>query len=310
MSNMEESTSDASMDDQVEAILSDHYDNAESDESGEQIESSGPGEQEQPQSTEGDSFTDINPADLPESLQPIYKSLQADYTRKQQATAEAQRQYAALDQYGGVDAANQALAFVHRLNSDPGFAQEIHAHLSQSLQQAGYSPEAADEEALNQVGDFMDEYEDDEWYEDDDYEVPQPRQPTVDPQVTARLAQMENRFKQLDEQEQVNQTASYIADQERAILEINPHWNNDQDLDMVYALAYSRGGNLIEGAALYEEMQNKTVSRYLTNKKGVRIPQEPGQTIGGEEEERTFERLDDPDIDKIVERRISELSAL
>lgn len=42
---------------------------------------------------DADAFTSVDPKTLPAAVQPIYKSLQADYTRKRQADAEARRTF-------------------------------------------------------------------------------------------------------------------------------------------------------------------------------------------------------------------------
>lgn len=54
----------------------------------------GPGEEESGQdegSSDSDTFTKIDPSTLPPELQPVYKSMQGDYTRKTQAVAEEKK---------------------------------------------------------------------------------------------------------------------------------------------------------------------------------------------------------------------------
>lgn len=50
-------------------------------------------EPEQPQKPQEDSFSPVNPETLPEELKGVYKSLQADYTRKRQAESKLIKDY-------------------------------------------------------------------------------------------------------------------------------------------------------------------------------------------------------------------------
>ena len=95
-----------------------------------------------------DSFTTIDPNQLPPELQPIYKSLQADYTRKTQEAAAWRK----LGDETGMDADSlrQASELYSKL-SDPSNWPALHAELTEALQEQGLSPAAAHAEASRQM---------------------------------------------------------------------------------------------------------------------------------------------------------------
>lgn len=70
-----------------------------------------------PQPNATDSFTHVDPATLPPELQPIYKSLQADYTKKRQEDSEYRR---AVEQTGRTTAElQQDLADLNYIRNNP-----------------------------------------------------------------------------------------------------------------------------------------------------------------------------------------------
>ena len=315
MSNVEVDTP-RSIDAQVDAVLAEHYGPEDSGDSGASWDSGPEVEQtaaqpevvneEQPAAVSGDSFTGINPQELPDDLQPIYKSLQGDYTRKMQELAETRNQYGMIEQFGGPQVAAQAVEFVNRLQTDPEYAAQIHTALSENLQAQGYDVGTADATALGQMQEFMggDEWDEGD-YEDDSY-----MQPGVDPELQSRLDKIEARFAQMDEQGQILSQAQEIHAQEVAILENNPQWNNQYDLDVIYDLARSTDGNLIQAAQKYEQLQAKTLSDWLMAKGRITLPNEPAPTGGATIPAEGFTSLDDPDLDAAVDRRIREMEAL
>lgn len=281
---------------QAEAILDEAYPEGEQSE---QIEESAP-EVEQDQPAE-ESFTGLDPNSLPDAVRPFYKSMQADYTRKSQDVAEKAKAYEALEQYGGPEVAVEAINFAYRLETDPQFAQSVHSQLTQSLQAQGWTQPQAQAEASRQITEQMQpEPQEDEWYEEDYGSV----EPVSDP----RVDQLQSELSQLKAQMQWQATADQIAQQERALAETHSDWSSE-DWDTVYQIAHSTQGNLVEAANRYEEVQNKILTRYLSQKGVVDNTPEPISTSASGEETTGFQTLDDPGLEKAVERMIQQLES-
>lgn len=93
---------------------------------------------EQPTSGSADSgasFTNIDPSKLPPELQPIYKSMQADYTRKTQETAEIRKRNEVAEQ----------------LFANPDIQRAIYQTLYPQASQPVAQPPAKEEEDLSQL---------------------------------------------------------------------------------------------------------------------------------------------------------------
>jgi hypothetical protein len=74
----------------------------------------------QPEGEETGSFTNIDPASLPEDVQPLYKSMQADYTRSKQAMKDAP----SADE---VTALRQQAEYFNKIMNDPSFRKQVFA---------------------------------------------------------------------------------------------------------------------------------------------------------------------------------------
>jgi hypothetical protein len=223
-----------------------------------------------------DSFTDrFDPNSLPPELQAAYKLMQADYTRKRQADAEALRRMA---QYEGVDL-DTAAALLTRVGNPDGLAQFI-AEASEYLVNEGYAEfdgGAADptapqapaapgqdnlSQALAQLGD--------------------------DPELAPIAQQLQAMQQQLDgfrseseqrlaaEREQVNQmrVLGELQRMENVIVTDNPHYKQD-DIDAIYRISSFYDGDLLQAQAAYEADFARRLGGYLARKEGAPAPAVP-----------------------------------
>ena len=89
----------------------------------------------QPEGEETDSFTNIDPASLPEDVQPLYKSMQADYTRSKQALKEA-------PSAEEVTALRQQADYFNKIMNDPTFRKQVFAGADAGNPQGAQAPSA------------------------------------------------------------------------------------------------------------------------------------------------------------------------
>lgn len=87
---------------------------------------------EAPPTTEGQPENFLDPAKLPQELQPIWKKMQATYTKKMQ----------------GIKEYKQKAEIIDRFNTDPQFAQNL---LQQTAQQMGFTLTRAEARAIAQA---------------------------------------------------------------------------------------------------------------------------------------------------------------
>jgi hypothetical protein len=266
--------------------------------------------QEQP-ADEPDSFTGIDPNAIPEDLQPFYRSMQADYTRSKQSLAEERRAYEALEQFGGVEAAQEAVQFVSALATDPQYALQVHEQLTEALTQAGLTPSQASREAARQINEAVSEApaESAPSNLDDDYGL------GLDPAVEQRIARQEQlaaeqkreleELRRWREQEEENRIQyAMMAEMERQHADVvnEYHFDNDQ-MGAVYALAYSTGGDLRAAADVYNSLADQIVTGYIEKKASVTSPATIPATGGGEQPMQ-FTDLNDPGLEKLVNQRL------
>lgn len=249
-------------------------------------------------SEEEDSFLQhLDPSSLPEELQPYYRSMQGDYTRSKQGLAERDRQYEALEEYGGVETATQALDWLASLQ-EPENALALHRELTTVLQEQGLTPAEANVEAARQVEQIQDDYED---------EIG-----GVEPsELTELKSQMDELRSYMAEQEEAQFLSRVAADMDRQEAEIrnaNPEFDDD-DMESIFNLGYSTGANLNEAAELYKGIETHILSRWI-DKKGT-LPT-PGELPAGGAADQAAEiprDLYDPDLEKTVNRFIAESMA-
>lgn len=233
-------------------------------------------------------FTNIDPNSLPPELQPVYKSLQADYTRKRQADAEVHK---LAEQYGGSENLQRMASFVYDISTNPNAQLELYNQLTSHLQSQGYSvgqAQAAAAQAVADVSDSEDELDEDEgdyYYED--------------PRINELLErqQMMEQYIQTDAVRTAERDINaYLDNEEAQIRSANPSYTDD-DIDGIYALALSTDFNLSQAQQQYEAMRARWAGAYLQQKQSVptnlNVPK-PAAPHG--EQPMTVETIHDPRI--------------
>ncbi len=247
-------------------------------------------------STEEDSFTGINPNDLPTEMRPYYDSMLADYRRKTQAVAESARQYEALEQYGGADNAVQALDWIASL-SNPENAKALYDDLKDALVEQGYSLEEAAAAASSGVAQAQEEESGFESNETD------PRFDSLQQKVTQMEAEIQEQKQR--EREAAHQAA--LDRQEAQIIRDHPEYT-DEDVDALYSLAYATDADLNKANIEYQKIQSHLLSRYIEQKgKAPSVTDLPA--TGSADQAETIKDLNDPALDKMVNRLIAEMQA-
>lgn len=215
----------------------------------------------------------FDPNTLPAELQSAYKLMQADYTRKRQADAEAIRlvqQYqgvdldAAVQLFQGIQDPNQLLQFVNEANQylveqglaefDGGPTPEVPAapagenNLTQALASLAQSdPELA---PLAEAVQAM-----------------QARLDTFESRESQRLAAER-------EEHLVLQAMGELQRQENVIRTDNPHYDQS-DVDAIYELASHYDGDLFKAQERYEAQFASRLGRYMRAKEGAPAPAVP-----------------------------------
>jgi hypothetical protein len=253
----------------------------------EQASPDAPPQQEVP--VQPDTFSNVDPASLPPELQPVYKSMQADYTRKTQEIAE-------LRKLGDPQQVAQAMAFLNNLENDPNTQVQLYQALQSHLQAQGLTPAQADQVINDEMGgsdyagnDFT-EYGDDEFV--DEYD------PTVE--LNQRIQTLESRLAQQDAARLYASIENNLSSQEAAIRSQNPHYTND-DVNAIYKLAHATDGNLVAAREVFEQIRNSTLNNYVNAKGNVNTAGAPLPDGGLGQQPRKFESLDDPDLDRAAE---------
>lgn len=193
---------------------------------------------------DAESFTGFDPSVLPEDMQAVYRSMQGDYTRKTQEVAELRRQYEALSE-SGVDP-NDALEAVHlwqRMYNDPEFAMQISQGLQSRLEEMGYNQTQQPE--LTQV-------------DNNSYEG-------LPPQLAQELEEMRAFREEMLQHQAQQEMLAEIEAAENTVRTANPHYTED-DIEAIYSLAYSTGGDLMAAQEQYAAIQQRMLSSYLQSK--------------------------------------------
>lgn len=192
---------------------------------------------------EVESFTKFDPNVLPEDMQQVYRSMQADYTRKTQEIADLRRNYEAFSDTG-VDPteANNILQMWQAMDTDPDVAHQFVSAMQNRLQEMGYN-----EQQIEEASPDVTNYE------------------GLPPSLAAELEDM-RAFRAQFEQERVQQ--EYIGEleqQEQTIKTMNPNYS-DEDLSAIYSLAYSTDGDLMAASEQYHAIQQHLLGNYLQAK--------------------------------------------
>lgn len=211
--------------------------------------------------TDTDTFTGIDPNSLPPELQSIYKSMQADYTRKSQETSPWRK--IGEDLSVDPESTRQAVEFIQRINTDPEAAIAFHNQLTQNLSQHGF---------LDNEDYYEDEPEnnavEEGWDGDEDEDIPT--------HVSERLDRLDN---WITDQEQAAYDASIMNEIEREesyIRQNNPDYG-DKEIELIYSLAPSTQGNLIEAEKQFKNFKQHLLTNYVAKKGSVN----PGLTSPG-----------------------------
>lgn len=228
------------------------------------------GEQRAPEGAE-DSFAErFDPNTLPPELQSAYRLMQADYTRKRQADAEAIRlaqQYegidldAAVQLFQGIQDPNGLLEFVQQAGqylADQGLAEFEDGsgasveqgggnNLNEALAALAGDPEMAPlAEAVNAMQQRLDSFE----------------------------AQQQQRAQAEREEALTLRAMGELQRMENVIRTDNPHYT-DQDVDAIYELAAHYDGDLLAAQQRYESVFATRLGRYLQQKDSTPAPAVP-----------------------------------
>lgn len=192
---------------------------------------------------EPESFTGFDPNVLPEDMQAVYKSMQADYTRKTQEVAELRRQYESFSEAGvDPDAALSAVEFLQALNTDPSFALQV---AQQIQQQVGTSD--ASQSAYETTPDIDNSYE------------------SLPPALAAELEQMRQFREEVLEMQAQQESMAELEAMENTIRTANPNYTDD-DMEAIYSLAYATDGDLMAAQEQYHIIQQRLLGGYLQSK--------------------------------------------
>lgn len=250
---------------------------------------------EQAQGTEPsveDTFSTVDPNTLPPELQAIYKSLQADYTRKTQTLAEARRE---LEAYGDPSEIEQAVQLYESLQNPQAWPQ-LYEELKTELQKMGYSDAQASQAAAQEV-------QAQQQATQGPIDFTNISDPELQPfaeaykQLQGEVDRMKSELTADREKErQVQLQQSLIGElqrQENLIRQENPSYTDD-DVNAIYELASYHNGNLIQAQQRYEDIVTGHLARYVASKQGAAQGSQPLPGGGTQTTEpQTFGNLDE-----------------
>lgn len=194
---------------------------------------------------EAESFTGFDPNVLPEDMQKVYKSMQADYTRKTQEVAQIRQQYESLSEHGvDPNEALEAVNLLQRMNNDPNFAASVAQDIQNRLEELGY--------ADNPVEDNTSIIENESYGE-------------LPPQLMRELEEMRMFRQSMMEQQQQSEILAELDIAEQTIRSTNPDYSDD-DMQAIYSLAYATDGDLLAAADQYHAIQQRLLGNYLQAK--------------------------------------------
>jgi hypothetical protein len=237
---------------------------------------------------------DINslPQEARDWLSAREREMQAVMTQRTQEAAQIRQQ------------AEQSIAFLNELSTNPYFQQQVVSELTNALQQQGFSPAQASAEANRQIGQAVQANQPDEFgaeYDDDPYLR----------EITQLRSEQEQLKQYLAQQEQASRAERLDAYYDRQLAEVrsaNPNWNDD-DLKRVISLGYA-SGDLHQAAREYQDLQQAIVERYTAGKAQVpaALNQPTAGTIGTQAPE-SFKGIDDPRLEQAATRMLAEALA-
>lgn len=191
-----------------------------------------------------ESFTGFDPNTLPEDMQAVYRSMQADYTRKTQDLAEMRRNFESFSE-NGVDPneALEAVSLWQRMNTDPEFASSVAQNIQARLEELGYSNESITDPTP---------------IDNNSYDG-------LPPELAQELAQMREFRESFAQEQQQQQILAELDAAEQTIRTTNPNYG-DSDMEAIYSLAYSTDGDLMAAQQAYHQIQQNLLSGYLQQK--------------------------------------------
>lgn len=197
----------------------------------------------------GDSFTNVDPATLPPQLQDLYRSMQADYTRKTQEIAPYRKLGMEPDALGNL------VTWFNQVQNDPNAQLELYNALSDHLAQNGYlSANTEPNEPVNNETFFgaTDEAE----------------TPATDDPLKNKVEQLSRWMAQQEEQAALNAAHMELMSMEQQIREANSHYTDD-DIAEIYKLSLAHGGDLVTAESDYRALRDRIVGGYVNDKGGV-----------------------------------------
>lgn len=235
--------------------------------------------------TAPDSFTSIDPNQLPPELSGVYKSMQADYTRKMQEISP----YRSL---GDIEQVQQALQFTQALQSDPNFAVQVHNELATMLQQGGFlqnegaTPPVEHQPQADDLG--------------GDFEEDNP--------LAKEIQTIKEWASRIEAERQESAYEAHLDKQEAFIRSQHPGYADD-DMQAIYQLAFAYGGDLVQANQAYQAMQSRIVGSYAQTKGSVPAGLSSPPVSVGAQEPVHFESLNDPNLDRAVQAYLANLAA-
>lgn len=223
---------------------------------------------------------DLNQIELPAEarsyLEQREREMQADYTRKTQEVAAQRRE------------AEQALEFINALNTDPSFAAQVHANLTEALQAQGYSYEDASAAASQQTG-----------FEDESF---------VDPYMQ-KIQELENWKAQQEQRFAIADATQRIEAGVNAVRQANPNYG-DEDIKDILTMAFAFGGDVVQAAEAYKSVQQRLTEGYLSQKQSVPASlNEPVSSGHAEIPPEGFTGLNDPRLEEAAKQMLANSGA-
>lgn len=235
-----------------------------------------------------DSFTGLDPNSLPEELQPYYKSMQSDYTRKLQAATPWRKlgEELGVDSPDSVREAVELYTFLQDENNVRALAEQLNQAFGigqAPAQQPATAPEFAD-------GSFE--------------ELENPQLAELRNELTQLKSSLEQRDAVAQEEAMRWQLMGEMNRQEAVIKEQHPDWGEDE-WNALWSLSVAFDGNLMEASNYLDAAANSRVTRLLNGKAAV--AQTPGLTppapsrIGEPASERDYS---DPELRDLTKEAV------
>lgn len=217
-----------------------------------------------------ESFTGFDPNVLPEDMQAVYRSMQADYTRKTQELAEQRRQFESFAETGvDPNEALEAVSLWQRMNDDPAFAMNVAENIQSRLEELGYTKQQIEDAIPNDTENYD----------------------GIPPQLQQELQEMRAWRESMIVEQQQQQIMNELEAVEQTIRVTNPQYGED-DIEAIYNLAYAHDGDLMAAQQAYHQIQQRLLGSYLENKT-VPHGATPAPNAPGSVPPREFANLDD-----------------